>query len=92
LIFDQMLLLERETNFCRQACSLSGLFCPSIHPKHSATSIACWYDTERNRESFFASRSHRPELLRWFFSSQAAQSCLDLNSLTGAPSGVFVFT
>jgi hypothetical protein len=30
--------------------------------------------------------------LRWFFPSQAAQSCLDLKSLTGEPSGVFVFT
>jgi hypothetical protein len=40
LIFDQGLRLTRRVNRCRKHVSSCLAFCPSIHPKHNASSTA----------------------------------------------------
>src|SRR5690242_10906286 len=71
---DQILRADRGRNLCSQACSLSPSFCPSIHPKQSATSSASAWVTDRVPEPFFPSRSHTPCELPWFAANQASQS------------------
>src|SRR5258705_2641111 len=73
LIFDQTLLSERRVNFWSQNCSLWVCFCPSIHPKQSATSMASSYETDLRLLPFFASCNHSPSDELWFSVSQLAQ-------------------
>jgi hypothetical protein len=60
LIFDQMLFVVPDVNFCSQYCSLSLFFWPSIHPWHKATSTAFAYVTDEAPDYFFARRGHTP--------------------------------
>src|SRR5262245_35170033 len=75
LIFDQMLFSDLGVKRCSQYLSSSPFFWPSIHPKQRAASTACRYETDFTFAPFLAIRSHTPDDLAWFLSSQETHVC-----------------
>lgn len=79
-VIDQRLFGPRGVNLWSQKRPSSFPFCPSIHPKVSATSSASAYETEAAPPSCFAILSHTPRELAWFRSSHRSQAVAEAKS------------
>ena len=74
LISDQLLFERRGVKRCRNHCPSALLRCPSIHPKHSATSTASGYVMVGIPELFLAILIQTPGELAWFSVSHCSQA------------------